>query len=98
MFELIKRYLPRLISQQSDNVVSLFKIGLTLVLLNPIEQSQIVIKELGRYTVIQIHKITNVVMVSVVVGITSMLSATLEEDLFFFGQLRLRTSSVLKSR
>ena len=65
MFELIKRYLPRLISQQSDNVVSLFKIGLALVLLNPIEQSQIVIKELGRYTVIQIHKITNVVMVSV---------------------------------
>ena len=65
MFELIKRYLPRLISQQSDNVVSLLKIGLALVLLNPIEQSQIVIKELGRYTVIQIHKITNVVMVSV---------------------------------
>ena len=65
MFELIKRYLPRLISQQSDNVVSLFKIGLALVLLNPIEQSQIVIKELGRYTVIQIHKITNVVMVAV---------------------------------
>ena len=65
MFELIKRYLPRLISQQSDDVINLFKIGFALVLLDPIEQSQIIIKELGGYAVIQIHKITNVVMVAV---------------------------------
>ena len=48
VFELGKRYLLRLISEQSNNIIGLFKIGFVLVLFNPIEQSQIIVKELGR--------------------------------------------------
>ena len=53
---------------------SLFKIGLVLVLFDSIEQSQIVVEELGRYTVIQIHKITDVMMVAV--DMTEMIPTT----------------------
>lgn len=40
-------------------------IGFVLVLFFPIEQRQVIIKELGRYSVIQIHKIANAMVVAV---------------------------------
>ena len=36
-----------------------------LILLNPIEQSQVIVKKLGTNTMIQIHKITNIMVVAI---------------------------------